>query len=69
MKANPGDVTDRQRRKMTSKKDKQRVRANVIFTNWMLSAEGGATPASLGRAVGVRSLRGGILGHAERLLG
>ena len=68
MKANPGDMTDYQHKKKTST-DKKCMRANVDFTNWMLSAEGGATPASLGRAVGVRSLRGGILGHAERLLG
>src|SRR5258708_36002507 len=32
----------------------------------MLSAEGGATLASLGRTVGARSLRCGVLGHAER---
>jgi hypothetical protein len=66
MKVNPGDMTDCQYRKMTSKKDKKRVRVNVMFTNWMLSAEGGATLASLGHAVGARSLRGGVLGHAER---
>ena len=51
---------------MTSKKDKKSVRANVMFTNWMHSAEGGAMLASLGRAVGARSLRCGVLGHAER---
>jgi hypothetical protein len=53
---------------MTSK-DKKGVRANVIFTNSMLSAEGGATPGSLGRAMGARSLRGGVLGYGERCPG
>jgi hypothetical protein len=54
---------------MTSKKDKKSVRANVMFTNWMLSAEGGATLVSLGRAMGARSLRGGVLGYGERCPG
>ena len=53
---------------MTSK-DKKSVRANVMFTNWMLSAEGGATPASLDHAMGACPLRGGALGYAERCPG
>ncbi len=49
MKVNPENMTDCQYRKMRSKKDKKRVRVvNVIFTNWMLSAEGGAMLASFG---------------------
>ncbi len=42
------------------------MRANVMFTNWMHSAKGGAMLASLGCAVGARSLRCSVLGHPER---
>ena len=37
-----------------------------MFTNWMLSAKGGAMLASLGHVVGTRSLQCSVLGHAER---
>ncbi len=65
MKANPEEMTDCQQ-KSDIKEGQKCVRVNVIFTNWVLTAEGRATPPSLGRAVGTRSLRGGALGHAER---